>query len=111
MTHKTTKTIADLDIDWTFHNPIFDTNWVKETKQYKDFCELNPKIHNLAITPNYNYEFHFGNEIFKCGSYSYETLGEYFFHVNQAFWFKFRKEVKLKKFERISDTKYIIHGK
>ena len=110
---KTSKTIADLNINWTFDGfePLFNTNWTKETKQYKDFCELNPKIHHLVITPNYNYEFVFDNKTFKCGSYDFETLGEYFVHLDLTFWIKFKKEVQLDKFKRVSDTKYIIRGK
>jgi hypothetical protein len=78
-------------------------------------CELvqnNFEIHKLVITPNSNYTFVFENKEFRCGSYDFESLGEYFVHLNAAFWFKFQKEVKLEKFENIyvSNWKYIIHG-
>lgn len=111
MTHKTTKTIADLNINWTFFDGDYWTNTIVETNGYRKFCELNPEIHKIKITPNSNYTFIFENKQFRCGSYDFETLGEYFVHLNQAFWFKFKKQINLKKFERISDTKYIIHGK
>ena len=110
MTHKTSKTIADLDINWTFKNP--EDSWNFDTL-LQEFCEKNPETHKLVISPNSNYTFSFENKEFRCGSYDFETLGEYFVHLNQAFWFKFRKEVQLEKFENVyvSNWKYIIHGK
>ena len=109
MKNKTPKTIADLDINWTFKNP--EDSWNFDTLLY-EFRQNNSEIHKLVITPNSNYTFSFENKEFRCGSYGFESLGEYFVHLNQAFWFKFRKEVKIRKFESIyvSNAKYIIHG-
>ena len=109
MTHKTTKTIADLNINWTFKNP--ENSWNFDTLLY-EFQQNNSEIHKLVIIPNSNYTFVFENKEFRCGSYDFESLGEYFVHLNAAFWFKFRKEVKLEKFENIyvSNWKYLIRG-
>lgn len=112
MTHKTTKTIADLKINWTFyHDKEYADDPVNKTKSYCQFRGSNPELVNLVVTPNSNYIFVFKNKQFRCGSYDFETLGEYFVHLNQAFWTTFHKEVNLEKFEKVSDTKYIIHGK
>ena len=110
MTHKTSKTIADLNINWTFKNP--EDSWNFDTLLH-EFQQNNSEISKLVVTPNSNYTFVFENKEFRCGSYGFESLDEYFVHLNQAFWFKFRKEVKIRKFENIyvSNAKYIIHGK
>lgn len=105
------KTIADLDINWTFrkNEPAFAET--KDTQQYKEFCKLNPEIHHLVIKPNRDYQFLCFNKTFRCGSYESETLGEYFVHLNFSFWIYLKKEYKLIKFERVSDMKYVIHSK
>lgn len=106
------KTIADLDINWIFglYNSAYNNIEVaKKTKQYINFCNMNPEIHGLIIKPNRDYHFSYFNRIFKCGSYDSETLGEYFVHLDFAFWIKFKTTIKLSKFERVSDMKYIIH--
>lgn len=110
MKNKTPKTIADLDINWTFKNP--EGSWNFDTLLH-EFQQNNSEISKLVVTPNSNYTFVFENKEFRCGSYGFESLDEYFVHLNQAFWFKFRKEVKIRKFENIyvSNAKYIIHGK
>ena len=99
---KTPKTIADLDIVWTFHESY---------STYEDFNLLNPLIKGLKIKPSNNYTFVFNDIEFRCASYDYERLSTFFVFLNQSFWCSFRKEIKLHKFERISDIKYIIHGK
>lgn len=98
---KTPKTIADLDIVWTFHESY-------ATRE--NFSKLNPSIKELKVKPN-EYTFVFNDSEFRCASYNYERLSTFFVFLNQSFWCSFRKEIKLDKFERISDTKYIIHGK
>lgn len=108
MKKKTPKTIADLDINWTF----CEDNGVlpNKTKQYKLFQELNPQISKLVIRSD-QYEFCFNNKTFHAGSYNSESLAEYIVYVNYCFWSEFKKPIKLSRFERISDTEYIIHGK
>lgn len=98
---KTPKTIADLDINWTFHEGY-------ATRE--NFSNLNPSIKELKVKPN-NYTFIFNDSEFRCASYDYEPLSRFFVFLNQSFWCSVRKEIKLNKFERVSDTKYIIHGK
>lgn len=112
MTHITTKTIADLNITWTFYEDKgYHQYPSNKTESYCQFRNCNPNLVDLVVSPNSNYIFVFKNKQFRCGSYDSETLGEYFVHLNQAFWMTFHKEVNLEKFERVSDTKFIIHGK
>lgn len=123
MKKKTPKTIADLNITWTFYEDkgyhqdpamlVHTICAINKTESYCQFRNCNPDLVDLVVSPNSNYIFVFKNKQFRCGSYDFETLGEYFVHLNQAFWmtFHFHKEVNLEKFERVSDTKYIIHGK
>lgn len=101
MTHKTPKTIADLKINWTFSERF---------NNIELFRQINPSICNLKLKPN-AYWFWFEKQQFCCHSFGYESLATFFSFMNICVLYQFHKSIKLNKFERISDTEYILHGK
>ena len=101
MNNKTPKTIADLKINWTFSERF---------NNIELFNQTNPSICSLKLKPDM-YWFYFENKQFCCHSFGYESLAKFFSFLNICVLYQFRKSIKLDKFERISDTEYILHGK
>ncbi len=109
MKNKTPKTIADLYINWTFCKGEGSIP-IKECKVYSQFRELNSTICNLVIKQNC-YSITYQNEEFIIYSQPDESLASFITYLNYLVWDFSTTDFKLSRFERISDTKYIIHGK
>ena len=108
MKNKTPKTIADLNINWTFckgHGSIP----IPESKAYFQFRKLNPSICDLRIKQN-TYTIKYKTTSFTINPLINESLASFITYLNYLVWSYVGKSFKLRKFERISDTEYIIHG-
>lgn len=109
MKNKIPKTIADLDINWTFcegegYIPI------EESKVFSQFRKLNPLIWNLIIKSN-RYLVKYNDMEFVNYSQPGKSLAFFITYFNYVIWKCLKTDFKLSHFERISDTEYIIHGK
>lgn len=108
MKNKTPKTIADLDINWTFDSELesgFNTQ-----KKIDLFKELNPEISNLVMKSNRNIVHCLGSRFYATALFG-ELLSEYMSYLNLKICCRFTNlKFKLSHFERISDTEYVIHG-
>ena len=109
MKTKTPKIIADLDINWTFCEGEGSIP-IRECKVFFKFVELNPTICNLVIKRNC-YSITYQNEEFIIYSQPDESLASFITYLNYLVWDFSATDFKLSHFERIFDTKYIIHGK
>lgn len=109
MKNKTPKTIADLNINWTFYKGEGSIP-IEESKVFSQFRETNPTICDLVIKRNC-YSLTYQNEEFIIYSLPDESLASFITYLNYLVWDFCTTDFKLSHFERISDTKYIIHGK
>ncbi len=108
MKTKSFKTIADLDINWTFCKGEGSIP-IPESKVFSQFRELNPSISDLVIKRD-SYTISYDDEEFVITSLNSESLASFITFLNYLVWDLFKKDIKLRKFERVSDTEYIIHG-
>lgn len=113
MKNKTPKTIADLDINWTF-GPKFHTGMVDNRKlKIELFHKLNPKLSNMTMKYCTNVFHVLGTNDVMATACHNESLASYISFLTFLFQCQFSEMLpfKLEKFERISDMEYIIHGK
>lgn len=103
---KSPASIADLNINWTFCKDDGSLACI-DSESCKLFRQLNPDISNLIVIPN-QYWLVFDNKEILAGSYGRESLAEYMSYINYSFWTMIGRSIKLKKFVRISDTKFRI---
>ena len=106
------KSIADLQINWTFIEADL-TNSIDQIKS--KFKNKNPSISNLKVLYE-RYKFKFENyEFYVTSGFTNEddneSLCEFFEWLNYRFWDTFQREVKLSHFERIAENEFIIHEK
>lgn len=114
MKNKTPKTIADLKINWTFDSKLDNPLYISFNKdnKMKLFKELNPILSNFSLKNNPNV-FHLFGTVIEATALHKESLAEYISYLNCLIsdYFPEMAPFKLSRFERISDTEYIIHGK
>lgn len=107
MKNKTPKTIADLKINWTFCKVEVDS-W-ENFEVLSQFRKLNPDICDLVIKQDY-YIITYKNEDYILHSLDKESLASFITYLNYLIWEDSSKDVKLKKFQRVSDTEYILYA-
>ena len=116
MKTKTPKTIADLDINWTFDSKLENLESCSNTSLAKTnlFQSMNPSLTEIKMKQDCNL-FYLSEKTQKlCATPLYnEPLAEYISYLNLRIFDQFPETTpfKLDYFERISDTEYIIHGK
>lgn len=108
MKNKTPKTIADLKINWIFCKGEGNTR-IENSEVFSQFRKLNPDICDLVIKRGC-YKFHFKSREYTVYSLPIESLASFITYLNYLIWEDSSKDVKLKKFQRVSDTKYILHA-
>ncbi len=116
MKTKTPKTIADLDINWTFDSKLerLEENRDKILAKTQLFQLLNPLLNEIKMKQDCNLFHLSGKSLTFCATPLYnEPLAEYISYLNLRMMDTFPEltQFKLTRFERISDTEYIIHGK
>lgn len=108
MKNKTPKTIADLNINWTFCKGEGSIR-IEESEVFSQFRKLNPDICDLVIKRDC-YTIKYKNEDYILHSLDKESLASFITYLNYLIWEDSSKDVKLKKFQRVSDTEYILHA-
>ena len=108
MKNKTPKTIADLKINWTFCKDEGNIR-IEETEVFSQFRKLNPDICDLVIKRDC-YTIKYKNEDYILHSLDKESLSSFITYLNYLIWKDSSKDAKLKKFQRVSDTEYILHA-
>lgn len=108
MKNKTPKTIADLKINWTFCKGEGNVR-IENSEVFSQFRKLNPDICDLVIKRDC-YTIKYNNEDYVIYSLDTESLASFITYLNYLIWEDSGKDAKINKFQRISDTKYILHA-